>query len=131
MLFLSYQYDNIHNLYNLETDISEENNIALSNPEKVAELKTLLNQKNAEITANKRPIGNRDYLPPPDSTAVLPYQRTRKIIDMGKNNGYYYNLRGQRIGPTQMQNGSGGIYFKKDAGKVKRIYRFWDRLLSE
>jgi arylsulfatase A len=43
-------------LFNLREDISEKNDLASANPEKVAALKTRMEELDAEITANARPV---------------------------------------------------------------------------
>lgn len=47
-------------LFNLKEDISESENLAAKNPEKVAELSARLKELDAEITANARPVWRKE-----------------------------------------------------------------------
>ena len=44
-------------LYDLSTDIAEQNNLADEHPEVVERLTKLIEEHNGEIEANKRPVG--------------------------------------------------------------------------
>ena len=58
---LIYFFENhIYELYNLDNDISERNNLAVIYPEKLEEMKKLLNMWSEEIMA-KTPIINKDF----------------------------------------------------------------------
>ena len=58
---LIYFFENhIYELYNLDNDIGERNNLAAIYPEKFEEMKKLLNVWSEEIKA-KKPIINKDF----------------------------------------------------------------------
>ena len=46
-----------NNLFDLEADISETTNVAQKHPEVVARLRKMLDEFNADIKANGRPVG--------------------------------------------------------------------------
>lgn len=56
-----WKYFENNELYNLADDIGEQNNLCSSNPTKAAEMRALLEARDAEITLNQRPIGHMDY----------------------------------------------------------------------
>ena len=56
-----YHYNNFE-LYNLENDISEENNLSKTHPNKAKELRKKLNKWQKKMNA-KMPKTNPDYIP--------------------------------------------------------------------